>query len=51
MTTGPQIRYSNDAMICIVDDGGEFRVATQEDMNTLPVGEDLTREEIELLED
>jgi len=46
-----KIRFSDDASICIVEvEGGGFRVATQYDMNTLPVGEDLTDEEIEQLE-
>lgn len=44
------IRYSADASICIVDDNGEFRVSTQEDMDTLTVGEDLTEEEIEFMD-
>lgn len=41
------IRYSSDAKICLVDDDGEFRVAKQCDMDTLPCGDDLTEEEIE----
>lgn len=44
------IRYSEDANICIVDDDGEFRVATQHDIDTLPVGDDLTEEEVEQLD-
>lgn len=47
-----QLRYSEDASICIVqDEDGEFRAASQEDMDTLPVGKDLTDEEIALLDD
>ncbi len=47
-----QLRYSPDATICIVqDDDGAFRVATQEDMDTLPVGEDLTADEVASLHD
>ena len=43
------IRFSADAMICLVyDDIAEtFRVASQDDMDTLPVGADLTPEELE----
>lgn len=45
------IRYSADASICIVEtEDGDFRVATQRDMDTLPVGKDLTDEEIERLD-
>lgn len=45
------VRYSMDASICIVqEDDGSFRVATQEDMETLEVGEDLTEEEVEELD-
>ena len=45
-----QVRFSPDAMTCIVqDDDGTFRVATQDDMDTLEVGEDLTDDEIETL--
>lgn len=46
-----QIRYSADAAICIVqDEDGAFRCADQQDMDTLPVGDDLTAEEIDLLD-
>ena len=46
------LRYSADATVVIVQEAdGSFRVATQEDMDTLPVGEDLTDEELELLDD
>lgn len=44
------IRYSADASICIVDEDGSFTVATQEDMDTLPVGVDLTDEEVDGLD-
>ncbi len=46
-----KIRYSSNASICIVQDAdGDFRVATQEDMDTLPVGDDLTDEEVDALD-
>ena len=46
-----KVRFSVDAMTCMVEeDDGTFRVATQEDMDTLEVGEDLTDDEIEPLE-
>ncbi len=46
-----QIRYSADGSINMVQDvDGEFRYATQHDMDTLPVGDDLTEEEIEGLD-
>ena len=46
-----QIRYSADASICIVQTSdGDFRVADQRDMDTLPVGPDLTEEEIDRLD-
>jgi len=45
------IRYSADDAICMVDDDGEFRAATQEEMGTLPLGPDLTPEEIATLAD
>ena len=46
------IRYSTDSLICIVQEkDGKFRVATQEDMDTLEEGPDLTEREIELLDD
>ena len=47
---GATIRFSEDASICMVQDGDEFRCATQADMDTLSVGDDLTTEEIEGLE-
>ena len=46
------IRYSMDAMVCIVqDDDDTMRVATQHDMETLEVGEDLSEEELAALEE
>lgn len=46
------IRFSDDGGICIIDDGeGNFRVATQDDMDTLPVGDDLEKWEIESLDE
>ena len=45
------IRYSEDATICVTDDGdGTFSVPTQDEMDTLPVGDDLTPEEIDGME-
>lgn len=46
------IRYSEDGQINIVQDlaTGEFRCADQHDMDTLPVGQDLTQAEIDGLE-
>ena len=49
-TTKMTIRYSEDATICMTDDDGHFSAPTQEEMDTLPVGEDLTEDEIEGLE-
>ena len=49
MTT--EIRFSEDGSISMVwVDGEAVRVPTQEDMDTLPVGEDMTDEEVEALE-
>jgi hypothetical protein len=48
------IRYSEDGMICIVWDTAAdeaVRCATQDDMDTLPVGEDLADDEIETLDE
>ena len=46
------IRYSADSLICTVQEkDGSFRVATQEDMDTLEVGPDLTEREIQLLDE
>jgi hypothetical protein len=45
------IRYSTDAAINMVYDGDEpLRCPTQEDMDALPVGPDLTNDEIEMLD-
>ena len=45
-----QIRYSADGSICMVwRDGEPVRCPTQEDMDTLPVGPDMTDEDIEQL--
>lgn len=44
------IRYSEDASICMTDDDGVFSAPTQEEMDTLPVGDDLTEEEIDGLD-
>lgn len=49
--TKEEIRYSSDATICMVwSDGEPVRCPTQEDMDTLPVGEDMTDDEVESLE-
>ena len=46
-----QIRYSEDGSVCMVWSGGEpVRCPTQEDMDTLPVGPDMTAEDINQLE-
>ena len=45
-----QIRYSKDGAVCIVQENGNFRVATQSDMDTLPIGADLSLEEIDMLD-
>ena len=46
-----EIRYSPDASICMVwDAGSPVRCPTQEDMDTLPVGDDMTTDEIDSLE-
>ena len=50
MKTKMTIRYSEDATICMTDDDGYFSAPTQEEMDILPVGEDLTEDEIEGLE-
>jgi hypothetical protein len=44
--SGPTVRFSDDGAICMVDEDGELRVATQADMDSLPVGEDLEDWEI-----
>ena len=51
MKTTEEIRYSTDGSICMVyDNDGPVRCPTQEDMDTLQVGDDLTAEEIENLD-
>lgn len=48
------IRFSEDAKICIVwdtDENSAVRCPTQGDMDNLPVGDDLTDEEIETIDD
>lgn len=48
---GCRIRFSADCSVSIVwADGEAVRVATQEDLDGLPVGEDLTDEEVAGLE-
>lgn len=45
------IRYSMDAMICLVEaEDGTCHVASQEDMETLEIGEDLTDDELDTFE-
>ncbi len=54
MTTNEVIRYSDDAAICIVWDTATdqaVRCPTQRDMDTLPVGDDLTDAEIETIDE
>lgn len=47
-----EIRYSADGSICMVwADGKPVRCPTQHDMDTLPVGEDMTEDEIETLDE
>ena len=46
------IRYSEDAKICVVDDGeGNFSTPTQREMDTLELGADLTEDEIDSLDE
>lgn len=46
------IRYSADARISLVqEEDGAFRVATQLDMDTLDVGQDLTDDELAQIQD
>jgi hypothetical protein len=50
MTT--EIRHSADGAVSMVWINGQpARCPTQEDMDTLPVGQDLTTEEVDSLED
>lgn len=52
MSEREEIRYSEDGTVCMVwRDGEPDRCPTQEDMDTLPVGRDMTADEIEQLED
>lgn len=45
------IRYSQDGSVCMVwRDGEPVRCPTQDDMDTLPVGEDMTDDESESVE-
>jgi hypothetical protein len=45
--TMSKIRFSEDGSVCVVwADGQALRVPTQHDMDTLPVGDDLTDEEL-----
>jgi hypothetical protein len=45
------IRYSDDGRRCLVqEDDGMFRVATQQDQATLPVGPDLTEDDLQRLD-
>lgn len=47
-----EIRYSEDGSVSMVWAEGEpIRCPTQEDIDTLPVGEDMTDEEVENLAD
>ena len=50
-TPAEQIRYSNDGSICMVWSGGEpVRCPTQDDMDRLPVGPDMTEDDVALLD-
>jgi hypothetical protein len=50
-TGGEVIRYDADGTLCMVwADGGAVRCPSQEDMDTLPVGSNLTAEEVDSLE-
>ena len=50
MSNANTLRYSQDASICMVDDGnGNFSAPTQEDMDALPVGADLDEDDMEAL--
>lgn len=50
-TTREEIRYSTDGSVCMVYcDGEPLHCPTPHDMDTLPVGVDLTDEEIESLD-
>jgi hypothetical protein len=45
------LRFSVDASFCAVEENGELSVASQEDIETLPQGPDLTQAEIESLDE
>jgi len=46
------IRYSKDNTICMVwDETTPVRCPTQHDMDTLPVAEDMTDDEVDQLDD
>jgi hypothetical protein len=50
--TMSKIRFSEDGLVCVVwADGQALRVPTQHDMDTLPVGDDLTADELAGLDD
>lgn len=52
MTAHEEIRYSIDGTICMVWAEGEpTRCPTQEDMDNLPVGRDMTDEEVDGFDD
>jgi hypothetical protein len=52
MTMAAKIRMSEDGSITIVqEEDGTFHCASQEEMETLEVGEDLTEEDLALLDD
>ena len=47
MTTATEIRFSADGSVSMVwADGEAVRVPTQQDLDTLPVGDDLTEDEV-----
>lgn len=51
-TNAIEIRFSADGSISMVwFDGEPLRCATQDDLDTLPVGEDLTDDEVDSLDD
>lgn len=45
------IRYGEGGIYLVDDGDGNLRLPTQEEMDSLPVGEDLTDEEIEGLDE
>ena len=50
-TTIEEIRYSEDGTISMVWAAGEpVRCPTQDDMDSLPVGKDMTADEVDSLE-